>query len=88
MVAGGECPRDLVLRLGVGWRARRVDPLMDGVLSPAHLRRGDRVHSEHELEPGLRRMIVERGLRLGVLRQSGARPEPSDPMSVEIPLSP
>jgi uncharacterized membrane protein len=88
LVAGGDCPRDLVLRLGVGWRARRVDPLMDGVLSPAHLRRGDRVRSEHELEPGLRRMIVERGLRLGVLRQSGARPEPSDPMSVEVPLWP
>jgi len=86
LVAGGDCPRDLVLRLGVGWRARRVDPLMDGVLSPAHLRRGDRVRSEHELEPGLRQMIVERGLRLGVLRQSGARPEPSDPMSVGVAL--
>jgi|GEM_PF-870215 len=86
LVAGGDCPRDLVLRLGVGWRARRVDPLMDGVLSPAHLRRGDRVRSEHELEPGLRQMILERGLRLGVLRQSGARPEPSDPMSVGVAL--
>jgi len=86
LVAGGGCPRDLVLRLGVGWRARRVDPLMDGVLSPAHLRRGDRVRSEHELEPGLRQLIVERGLRLGVLRQSGARPEPTDPMSVGVPL--
>lgn len=33
-------------------------------------------------------MIAARGLRLGVLRQSGARPEPSDPMSVAVPLSP
>lgn len=88
LVARGACPSDLVLRLGVGWRARRVDLLMDGVLSPAQLRRGDRVRSVHALEPGLRRMIQERGLRLGVLRQSGARPEPSDPMSVAIPLSP
>lgn len=88
LVAGEACPSDLVLRLGVGWRARRVDLLMDGVLSPARLRRGDRVRSAHVLEPGLRRLIEERGLRVGVLRQSGARPEPSDPMSVAVPLSP
>ena len=86
LVARDACPRDLVLRLGVAWRARRVDLLMDGVLSPEHLRRGDRLRSEHTLEPGLRRMIVARGLRLGVLRQSGARPAPTDPMSVAIPL--
>ena len=87
LVARDACPSDLVLRLGVAWRARRVDLLMDGVLSPAHLRRGDRVRSVHALEPGLRRLIAARGLRLGVLRQSGARPDPTDPMSVPIPLS-
>jgi hypothetical protein len=59
---------------------------MDGLLSPAHLRRGDLVQSVHVLEPGLRALIAARGLRLGVLRQSGARPEPDDPMSVAIPL--
>jgi uncharacterized membrane protein len=86
LVARGGCPRDLVLRLGVGWRPQRVDLLMDGLLSPAHLLRGDLVQSVHALEPGLRALIAERGLRLGVLRQSGARPEPDDPMSVAVPL--
>jgi uncharacterized membrane protein len=86
LVARGECPSDLVLRLGVGWRPRRVDLLMDGLLSPAHLRRGDLVQSVHVLEPGLRALLAARGLRLGVLRQSGARPEPDDPMSVAVPL--
>jgi hypothetical protein len=88
LVARDACPSDLALRLGVGWRPRRVDLLMDGVVSPAQLRRGDRVRSVHALEPGLRRMLVARGLRLGVLRQSGARPEHGDPMSVPVPLAP
>jgi uncharacterized membrane protein len=86
LVARGDCPSDLVLRLGVGWRPRRVDLLMGGLLSPAHLRRGDLVQSVHVLEPDLRALIAARGLRLGVLRQSGARPEPDDPMSVAVPL--
>ncbi len=84
LAARGGCPSDLVLRLGVGWRPRRVDLWMDGVLSPAHLRRGDRAQSVHPLEPGLRALVVARGLRLGVLRQSGARPEPDDPMSAPV----
>lgn len=64
--AEGPCPVDLALRAD-----DRVDLLFDGLLSPAHLRAGDRLRSEHRSTGG--------ELRLSVLRSSGARPEPDDP---------
>jgi uncharacterized membrane protein len=87
-VAAGPCPNDLALRLGTAWRAPRVDLLFDGLLNPVHLRAGDRAVSTHRLTPREVGDIRARGLRLGVLRSSGARPHPDDPMSAAVPLSP
>jgi uncharacterized membrane protein len=82
-----RCPRDLALRLGWQRRPARVDLLFSGVLSPESLRPGDLVRSRHLLEPGLVALLKRRGhLRLGVLRQSGARPDPEDPMTVQVPV--
>lgn len=85
-VARGPCPNDLAVRLGVEARAPRVDLLFGGWLSPRHLRRGDRARSRHRLGPALRRRILDRGLRVGLLRESGARPAHADPVSVRVPL--
>ncbi|HJL16551.1 MAG TPA: DUF2079 domain-containing protein [Sandaracinaceae bacterium LLY-WYZ-13_1] len=85
-VARGPCPNDLAVRLGPEERAERVDLLFGGWLSPRHLRRGDLVRSRHHLGPDLRARILEERLRVGLLRQSGARPEHADPMSVTVPL--
>lgn len=85
-LAHAACPADLALRLGAGARPRRVELLFDGVLSPAHLRAGDRVRSRHALSAGEHRAITRRGLRLGLLRSSGPPPDPSDPVSVKVPL--
>ncbi len=82
LVARGPCPADLALRLGSGPRPRRVDLLFDGLLSPAKLRRGDRLSSTHSLSPEERARAAEDGLRVGLLRSSGARPEHADPVSV------
>lgn len=86
LVAREPCPHDLALRIGVADRPRRVDLPFAGWLSPAHLRRGDLLESKHRLTPAQRDAILEHGLRVGAIRQSGARPEPDDPNSVEVPL--
>ena len=69
--ATGPCPADLALRID-----GRVDLLFDGMLSPAHLREGDRLRSEHRSERDV--------LRLSMLRSSGARPLPQDPREVLV----
>ena len=81
-----NCPNDLALRLGADALPRRVDLLFDGVLSPALLRPGDHVASQHLLTPAERAAIVQRGLVVGLLRSSGARPEPRDPRAIRIPV--
>ena len=87
LVARGPCPSDLALRIGTGDRPRRVDLPFGGWLSPAHLRRGDLAVSAHRLSAPERAAIEARGLRVGAIRQSGARPRPDDPNSIAVPLS-
>lgn len=86
LVVREACPADLAVRIGAGsvWRPGRVDLLFDGLLSPAHLRRGDRVWSFHRLYPSEQAEVLESGLRIGALRSSGARVEPDDPTAVTI----
>jgi len=85
-VARSACPNDMAIRIGTGPRPRRVDLLFDGLLGPAHLRRGDLLRSEHALAPEERREIERTGLSVGALRSSGARPEHEDPVVVDVPL--
>lgn len=82
LLAAGPCPPDLAVRVGPGERSRRVDLLFDGLVSPAHLRAGDRVVSHHAFRPGL----LDAEVWVGVLRSSGARPAPGDPIRVAVPL--
>ncbi len=84
--AHSACASDLALRLGADPRPERVDLLFDGALSPARLRPGDVVRSVHELEPKVRAQIPARGLWVGLLRASGAVPEPADPIALRVPL--
>jgi hypothetical protein len=90
--ARGPCPNDLAIRIGHTPRPRRVDLLFGGRLSPAHLRAGDRVFSDHALGEASRSRNATnaKGARgvvyVGALRSSGARPEPSDPSFVQVPL--
>lgn len=87
LVAYAPCPNDLAVRVGEGPRPRRVDLLFDGLLSPTHLRRGDRLRSTHALSATEHAALVAAGVaRVGVLRSSGARPDPADPMAVDVPL--
>jgi uncharacterized membrane protein len=72
------CPNDLAIRIGEDPQPRRVDLLFAGVLSPVHLRRGDRVRSLHRIDR-------REALYVGALRSSGARPEPIDPIAVRVP---
>jgi hypothetical protein len=83
--AHGPCPADLALYLGASSTPTRADLLFDGALSPALLERGDRVRSEHLLRPK-EAAAFARSLRLGLLRQSGARPRPEDPAMVAVPV--
>ncbi|MCB9595576.1 MAG: DUF2079 domain-containing protein [Sandaracinaceae bacterium] len=85
-VARGRCPSDLAIRIGTEDRPPRVDLLFGGWLSPVHLRAGDVAVSRHRIGAALRARIEARGLRVGAIRQSGARPEPDDPNSVPVPL--
>jgi uncharacterized membrane protein len=87
LVARSACPNDLAIRLGTGVRPRRVDLLFGGWLSPGRLERGDRLRSLHRLDANERAEIEALGLRVGALRSSGARPEPSDPTAVYVTLS-
>jgi hypothetical protein len=84
LVAREPCPSDLAIRIGSGERPRRVDLLFDGVLSPAHVQRGDRLRSMHAADEADRRAFADGALRIGALRSSGARPEHEDPISVAV----
>jgi uncharacterized membrane protein len=86
LVARGACPPDLALRVGTGVRPQRVDLIAGGLLSPAHFTAGDLIRSEHPLSPIEREAIAREGLRVGAIRQSGARPEHEDPLSIDVPL--
>jgi hypothetical protein len=86
LVARARCPSDLAIRIGSTPKPARVDLLFDGLLSPAQLAAGDLVRSRHPLSKDERAAIERHGLRVGVLRASGARPLPADPISVEVPL--
>lgn len=86
-VARGACPSDLALRIGTTDRPRRVDLPFGGWLSPAHLRRGDLAVSRHRVTGALAHRLRDgEPLRVGAIRQSGARPEPDDPNSVPVAL--
>ncbi len=80
------CDSDLALRVGWGHRPRRVDLIAEGELSPARFRAGDRVRSAHVLSATEREDIARHGLRVGAVRQSGARPAPGDPAALDVPL--
>ena len=84
-IAHGPCPADLALYLGPSEIPARTDLLFGGVLSPAHLRAGDRLRSEHVLSPREQKIYRE-DLYISVLRQNGARPAPSDPKAVHLRL--
>lgn len=86
LVASAPCSADLAIRFGADPTPERVDLLFDGLLSPAHLDRGDLVHSTHRLSREERAAILRRELNVGAVRASGARPRPSDPISVPIRL--
>lgn len=84
LVARGPCPSDLALRIGWGYRPRRVDLVAQGWLSPAHFRAGDLIESRHPMSPNELEAIAAHGLRVGAIRQSGARPEPTDPVALDV----
>lgn len=85
--AHAACPTDLALRWGAASHPQRVDLLFDGLLSPAQLRSGDRVYSEHVVTAEERAALGRGVLHLGVLRANGKPPAASDPVSVEVPLA-
>ena len=82
----GPCANDLAIALEMGGSGRRVDLLFDGLLSPAHLRAGDIVRSSHVLDTRERVSVVNAGLRIGLLRSSGSRPMPEDPVAADVVL--
>lgn len=86
LLAHAACAPDLAVRFGTAPRPSRVELLFDGFFSPAHLRAGDRVRSRHALSRRESSAILRKGLRLGLLRASGAPPHPEDPVSVAVPL--
>ncbi len=82
--AHAACPVDLALRLGSTKTPTRVDLLCDGAISPGLFQTGDLVRSVHELDAGMRTSIARNGLWLGLLRTSGAPPEPGYPIAVRV----
>jgi len=86
LIARASCPADLALRVGVGYRPRRVDLIAEGTISPAHLIAGDRIRSVHALTDAEHDAIDLYGLRIGALRESGAPPERGDPPALDIAL--
>lgn len=82
--ADGACAADLGMRLGTGDRPTRMDLLFDGYFSPAHLVAGDVAASTHALSGGEIEALEACELRIGLIRQSGARPEFHDPNSVNL----
>lgn len=85
-VANGPCPGDLAIRFGADAAPKRVELLFDGLLSPLHLGRGDRVRSSYALSDAELERLKRTDLYVGALRSSGARPRPSDPVALPIPL--
>ncbi len=84
-VAHGACPADLALYLGPTETPARADLLFEGALSPAQLRAGDRLRSEHVLSLREQKMYTD-VVHISLLRQSGAQPTPSDPRAVRLAL--
>ena len=84
--ARAPCETDLALRLGWGYRPGRVDLIAEGALSPALFRAGDRITSVHPMSPEELRQIRAHGLRVGAIRQSGARPAHGDPVGLDVAL--
>jgi uncharacterized membrane protein len=84
LLARGPCAPDLAVRLGAENRPTRVDLLFDGLLSPAHLRRGDLVRSKHALTDAEHSAIQQHGLYLGALRSSGAKVESIDAYAIPV----
>jgi hypothetical protein len=82
LVARAPCWRDMALRLGVLPRPTRAELPFDGILSPEHLRRGDRLRSEHEIPGAAHAQIVH----VGAVRSSGCKPVHGDPYSVAVTL--
>jgi hypothetical protein len=87
LAARDACPDDLALRIGTGVRPRRVDLIADGILSPAHFLAGDRIRSSHVLSDRELDAITADGLRIGAIRESGARPAHEDPLAIDVPLT-
>jgi hypothetical protein len=83
--ASAPCAPDLAVRLGANEHPWHVDLLFDGALSPAQLRAGDVLRSSHTLSPELEAEMRAKGVWVGVLRSSGARPDPSDPFAILAP---
>lgn len=84
LVAAGPCPADLAIRLGAGYRPRRVDLVAGGLVPLPGLAAGDVLASVHPLSAAERRRVEALGLRVGLLRSSGARPEAGDPVAVDV----
>jgi uncharacterized membrane protein len=84
--ARGACPGDLALRLGADAMPARVELLCDGKLSPALLRAGDRVRSQHLVSEREQAAIRARGLYVGTLRASGAPALAGEPAAIPIHL--
>ena len=78
------CASDLAMRLGEGDRPRRVDLLFGGLFSPAHLVRGDHAISRHALSADEEQSLKNGLFRIGLIRQSGARPEFWDANSIAL----
>lgn len=87
LMANAACDKDLAIRLGDVYRPARVELLFDGLLNPAQLHRGDVLISRHRLSEQERKGMRDTGVCVGAVRQSGVRPEKSDPVSVCVPLS-
>lgn len=87
LVARGPCPSDLALRIGVGDRPERVDLIAAGWLSPRHFQAGDLIESRHRVSPAELAAYARNGLRIGAIRQSGARPEHDDPNSIPVSIT-
>lgn len=84
--AQSACASDLALRIGHQYKPPRIELPFDGLLSPAHLREGDALISTHLLTHHEAQLIRRHGLRVGAIRSSGARPEPSDPDAIDVPV--
>jgi hypothetical protein len=80
LVARSPCPPDVALRFGRMPEPEHAGLIGGGLLSPAHFRSGDRILSEHPLA------LEDESVWLGAVRSSGARPEPSDPHAIRVPL--